>query len=609
MLEKGLTKADFSANFGLVSHVRVRRIEQVAVHAPPHLDEFVRLVIRRLFGGVALDFEQVEWLFVTDGGRNLPEDFRKLAAKGEALAVGIGGNLSGDDEHGTEHASAASLPIVHLRENFDRTMSAAGVPRRFLDEYWNRFQGFVTFCEIRDSSASGAPFDLATIVKRLIGYRAIFERGPSREEPIVRGKWTREQMLAGLYVAQAALVGITCLPHRHIETWAWKRMEGWLIGWVLRNLHWQGKPQERFEGSLKELFETVNRKQDALAHQQFRFLMGHLHEMLDEPGAWSADVRMRKILRGTPRYDGRRPECPETLLNLVQMFMRREWSEGEEPRDNFIRSLTPQMKNTLRLEPGFARQFLYDILDAWHHDQWLYACEAAYNEQVPGAVAFRPTTTHELAVVYSRGPHLPTRVRARQDHGVTLMLACNTTLGTVMVSVNRGLRNVRGLRIPVLADAAQRAGQAVLPYADFLTRWWVALLRTCELKLDGREIPTNEWGGPAECLLADGALPESVTPTPRWYAAANEEGHVHTVMSGSISHPDAPKTQLLGSETVRIPDPDAQMNERPERMLIALAVAVQDAASAERQKEAFHELFRKIVDAPDLQAALLHFLD
>lgn len=608
-MRQRLTKVIFSANFGLVSHVRVRRIEQVAVHAPPHLDEFVRLVIRRLFGGVALDFVRVQWLFVTDGGRNLPEDFRELAAKGEALAVGIGGNLSGDDEHGTEHASAASLPLKDLRANFDRTMSAAGVSRQFLDEYWNRFQGFVTFCEIRDSSASGAPFDLATIFKRLIGYRAIFERGPSSEKPIVRGKWTREQMLDGLYLTQAALVGITCLPHRPIEKWAWKRMEGWLIGWVLRNLNWQGKPQERFEGSLKELFETVNRRTDALAHQQFRFLMGHLHEMLDEPGTWSADVRMRKILRRTPRYDGRRPECPETLLNLVQMFMRREWREGDEPRDNFIQRLTPEMKHILRLEPGFARQFLYNILDAWDHDQWLYAREAAYNEQVPGAVAFRESESHELAVVYSRGPHLPTRVRARQDHRVTMMLAFNTTLNTVMVSMNRGARQERGVKVPVLNTAARNAGMDPLAYADLLTRWWVALLRACELKLDGREIPTNEWSGPAECLFADGALPESITPTPRWYAASNDENHVHTVMSGSISHPDAPKTRLLGSEGVRIPDPDAPMTERSERMLIALSVAVQDAASAERQKEAFHEMFRKIVDAPDLQTALLHFLD
>lgn len=586
----------------------------MAVHAPPHLDELARLEERDLFGGVAFDFESVKWLFVTDGGCNLPEDFRELARRGEALSVGIGGNLSGDDEHGfvDEHgnkfASAASLPLKGLRANFNRTMSANGVPPRFLAEYWNRFQGFVTFCEIRDSSATGAPFDLATIFK-WIGYRAMFERGPSLEEPVVRGKWTLEQMLEGLYVTKAALVGITCLPHQTVARWAWQRIEGWIIGWVLRNLHWQGKPQDRFEGSLKDLFATVDRKRNAPAHQQFRSLMRHLHEMLDEPGEWRADVHTRKDLRGTPRYDGRRPECPETLLNLVHMFMRREWGEGEEPRDAFIRRLTPEMKNTLRLEPGFARQFLYYVLDAWHHDQWLYAYEAARNEQVPGAVDFRTTGSHELALVYSRGPHLPTRARSRQDHRVTMMLACNTTLGTVMVSVNRGLRNVCSLRIPVLADAAQRAGQAVLPYADFLTRWWVALLRTCELKLDGREIPTNEWGGPAECLLADGALSESVTPTPRWYAAVNNEGHVHTVMSGSISHPDAPKTRLLGSEGVRMPDPNAPMNERPERLLIALAIAVQDAASAERQKEAFHALFRQIVDASDLQTALLHLLD
>lgn len=586
----------------------------MAVHAPPHLDELARLEERSLFGGVALDFEKVEWLFVTDGGRNLPEGLRELARRGEALSVGIGGNLSGDDEHGfvDEHgnkfASAASLPMKDLRANFDRTMSAAGVPRRFLDEYWDRFQGFVTFCEIRDSSATGAPFDLATIFK-WIGYRAIFERGPSREEPVVRGVWTLEQMLEGLYVTKAALVGITCLPHQTVARWAWKRIEGWIIGWVLRNMHWQGKPQDRFEGSLKELFDTINRKVDAPVHQQFRFLMGHLHEMLDEPGPWRADVHTRRDLKGTPRYDGRRPECPETLLNLVQMFMRREWGEGEEPRDAFIRRLTPELKNILRLEPGFARQFLYYILDAWHHDQWLYAYEAAYNEQVPGAVAFRTTSMHELALVYARGPHLPTRVRSRQDKRVTMMLAFNTTLGTVMVSVNRGARQERGVKVPLLAMPARQAGMDPLKYADFLTRWWVALLRTCELKLDGREIPTNEWGGPAECLLADGALPKSVTPTPRWYAAVNREGHVHTVMSGSISHPDAPKTRLLGSEGVRIPDPEAPIAERPERLLIALAVAVQDAASAERQKEAFHELFRKIVDAPDLQTALLHLLD
>ena len=119
---------------------------------------------------------------VTDGGHNLPEDFRALAAKGKALAVGIGGNLTGDDEHGTEYASAASLPMRNLRANFDCTMGAAGVPFRYFDEYWERFQGFVTFCEIRDSTATAPPFDLSSVFKRLIGYRAIFARGPSRDE-------------------------------------------------------------------------------------------------------------------------------------------------------------------------------------------------------------------------------------------------------------------------------------------------------------------------------------------------------------------------------------------------------------------------------------------
>ena len=190
-----MTEVIFSANFGLVSHASVRRIEQVAVHAPPHLDEFVRLVIRRLFGGVTLDFERVEWLFVTDGGHNLPEDFRALAAKGKALAVGIGGNLTGDDEHGTEYASAASLPMRNLRANFDCTMGAAGVPFRYFDEYWERFQGFVTFCEIRDSTAPAAPFDLSSVLKRLIGYSATFSRVPSPDEHTVRGEWTRRQML------------------------------------------------------------------------------------------------------------------------------------------------------------------------------------------------------------------------------------------------------------------------------------------------------------------------------------------------------------------------------------------------------------------------------
>ena len=583
-----------------------KTVQKVAVHAPPHLDELGRLVVRRLFGGVELNFEKVEWLFVTDGGRSFPNDFVGLARKGEALAVGIGGNLSGDDEHGTTVKSAMSLPLPQLRQNFDRVMIANGVPPRFLPEYWDRFMAHVMFCEIRDSSATGAPFDLSTIYKRLVGYRTIFARGTSPEQPVVRGQWTREHMLAALFDVQAALVGITCLPHEPIPAMAGKRIEHWLIGWVLRNLRWSDKPTTTFGGSLEELFGTVNRRRDPITHQMFRFLMEHVREVRDSTSPWRPNVTVEKLLRHSARYDGRRAECPETLLNLVWMFMRREWHEGEQSRDAFVQTLPRQLRDILRLEPGFARQFLCNTLDAWKHDQWLYAIEGARNEKTPGAVTYRETPTHELAVVYDRGPHMATRVRSRQDHRVTMMLVFNTIINTVMVAVNRGMRTQPGgAQMALLAPAARQAGKDAASYADYLTRWWLALLRTCELRQEGREVPVDAHGGPAKSLFAEGALVKEINPDPKWYGAVNSDGHIHTVMSGSISHPDAPRTALLESEQISIPNPEMSFSEVPERFLIALSAAVQDAASADQQEDAFRELFRRILDAPNLSAALL----
>ena len=55
----------------------------------------------------------------------------------------------------------------------------------------------------------------------------------------------------------------------------------------------------------------------------------------------------------------------------------------------------------------------------------------------------------------------------------------------------------------MLANAAQGANKVPLAYADYLTRWWVALLRACELKLAGLEIPVNSFGSPADILFSE----------------------------------------------------------------------------------------------------------
>ncbi len=512
-------------------------VELIGTHSPSHWDEFYRIIQLMLYGNRRINLDVVKFLLSTDGGRTIPAEVRTKVKDGTALLIGIG--ETEDDEHGKDAVSAASLPIENLRANFDRTLKDNGVPEDLLDECFRRFQARTSFTEVRDSTPTGRTWDIADMIKQM-GYGHLFVKGPSRDEPLVRGWVTEDDMRDIVSMSKMLLVGWTLVPHRIPTEDDIAMVDSMITGWVLRNLHWDGKPPTRPpEGhTLRGLLKTVKRKRNAVAHQKLRRLVGHMKHLADHSD-WSPNVEFKEMLRDDPQFDGDRPECPETLGNILIMLARRE----EPWKDDVLSQYPHDMQQMLCVKRGTARRFMNMMLDSWDHTQWLYLVEGRRNANEPGCVTLSTVEGEsedgEMAVVLARGPHTWTHVRADHRHSLEVAVVRNTILDTTLVSSNR----------EALRQLAIRHGMPIKQFINFMNRHLLASLRIWELAEEGIEIPWTAAGYPEDVLFKEGYLPKTLHPNPKWFAPEDWNGFVHSVMNGSLNHADVPES-LLGSASI-----------------------------------------------------------
>ncbi len=515
-------------------------VDLIGTHVPAHWDEFYRIIQLMLYGNRRINLDVVRFLLSADGGRTILAEVHAKVKDGTAILVGIGD--TDDDEHGKDAVSAASMPIDNLRANFDRTLMDNGVPEDLLDECFARFQSRTAFTEVRDSTPTGRPWDIADMIKQM-GYGHLFVKGPSRNEPLVRGWVTEDDMRDIIGMAKMLLVGWTLVPHRLPTEEDIEMVDSMITGWVLRNINWDGKPRTAPTGghTLRGLLKTVNRKRNGVAHQKLRRLVGHMKHLADH-STWSQNVEFKEMLRGDPMFDGDRPECPETFGNILIMLRRRE-----DPRNDEVLSELPHdMQQMLQLRRGTARRFMYMMLNSWDHSQWLYLVEGRRNANEAGCVTLSTvegeSENGQMAVVLARGPHTWTHVRA--DHRSTLEVAVvrNTILDTTLVSSNR----------EALRELAIRHGMPIKQFINFLNRHILASLRIWELAEERIEIPWTAVGYPEDSLFKDGYLPETLHPSPKWFAPVDWSGFVHGVMNGSLNHADVPESLLSSSSIVEL---------------------------------------------------------
>jgi hypothetical protein len=513
-------------------------IDLIGTHSPPHWDEFYRIIQKMLFGNSRINLDTVRFLLSTDGGRSIPAEVTAKEKDGTALLVGIGG--TGDDEHGKDFVSAADLPIEGMRANFDKTLLDNGVPEELLDACFTRFEASTAFTGVRDSTPTGRTWDIADMIKQY-GYGRLFVKGPSREDPLVRGRFNEDDMYGLISLARMLLVGWILVPHRLPTDSDIAMVDSMMTGWVLRNLSWQDKPRTGGPHSLASLFATVNKRKNGVVHQKLRRLLGHMKQLADR-SEWKPNVEFREMLRNNPRFDGDRPECPETLGNILIMLRRREQPHKDEVLSEYPRA----MQDMLRLQHGTANRFMNMMLDSWNHTQWLFLVEGRRNAQEADHVTFSTITGDvedgQMAVVLSRGPDTFKHVRSGNRQTLEVAVVRNTLLDTTLVSSNR----------EALRELAIRHGMPIKPFMNFLNHHILASLRIWELSEEGIEIPWTVAGYPEEVLFCDGHLPESLHPSPKWFAPVDWKGFVHSVMNGSINHADAPESTLSSESIIEL---------------------------------------------------------
>lgn len=537
---------------------RVTFASVLALHPNPHFDDLVRAVMIFLFGERSFDLDgsrtgtPVKIKMVSAG--TLTEDQRvALEARGW-IFVGVAGGEH--DEHGMDPGLAAAtmafegLDANQFRARFNERMRGYGVPGNQLESCWGRFQSLLAYTGHKDNHANAMRLGLSWTFKQVVRMMcydledgSVKQRDLCQEDIRYLMRWTLEIVVGATGVPHDSTTGVdqtvdelvcrwicrqrkvsfhpsmtlpgiieTIRRGRQPVKWLLRRLrslqsaiysvnnsaeygdvERWLVGWFMATNPQFTMPDGVTSSSITDVIDELQAMPSDTPHRGSLLSgLGNLE------GRRAGEESIRAQNGNDPALDERTPQCPFSFHAVVRMLLMRD--HGDVSCDAFA---------TKRLAPRFVNM----VLDTW----WKYSeLEALGNAEAGNATripVFRDGEKFgDVCYVSTINPATAPKCFSS---GAVVVVNVHPDNGHVYIATNQRL--VGGME-----------------NSDALLRDIAWLVRILEIRVQGHDLPDD-----LDSLRASGMLADA-----RWYLATNGDGYAHTVMNGSIHHPDVPTTEV-----------------------------------------------------------------